>query len=96
MEATQLKDAIQDLDEDLNEEHLRVELASQIQDYARQLSIEWLKGVINLLAYLKDREEHEATQELLSIPNFESDLLATEKRASEGNLVDWCDVRDDV
>ena len=101
MEATQLKESSQpqadDLqDEDIVEERLRAELATQINDYVDQLSVERLRGIVDLMAYLKDKEEEEATEELLAIPNFERDLLEAERNIREGRSVDWRTVRDDV
>lgn len=72
------------------------QLKTQIQTYVNSLSSERLKVVLDFLSYLADREESEATQELLTIPNFERDLAEAEKRADAGETVNWRTVRDDV
>ena len=43
------------------------------------------KGANDFLAYLEDREESEATAELLAIPGFEKDLEWAIERAENGD-----------
>ncbi|MGB7248973.1 MAG: hypothetical protein WBC73_08545 [Phormidesmis sp.] len=72
------------------------QIRDQIQTYVDRLSAERLKVVLDFLSYLADREEDEATRELLAIPNFKRDLEKAENQADSGELVDWRTVRDDV
>lgn len=73
-----------------------VEMRDQIQDYLDQLSPERLPIALDFLAYLVERETNEATDELLRIPGFESDLEEAERDAASNKLVDWRSIRDDV
>jgi hypothetical protein len=46
------------------------EMRRQVKQYIEQLSPERLRVAADFLAYLAERENNEATQELLEIPGF--------------------------
>lgn len=73
-----------------------VEIRDRIQSYLDQLSTERLPVALDFIAYLVERENDEATQELLSIPGFKADLADAEQEAASDNLVDWRSLRDDL
>lgn len=72
------------------------QIREQIHTYLDGLSSERLGTVLEFLASLSEQESNEATEELLAIPNFKSDLKEAEAQADNGELVDWRLVRDDV
>ena len=49
-------------------------IRQQLQSYINQLSEEKLLVAVDFLAYLVEREDNEATEELLNILGFENDL----------------------
>ena len=53
----------------------------------RSLSPERLRVANDFLAYLQEREEGEATAELLSIPGFEEAFRRAVKQADRGDVV---------
>ena len=73
-----------------------VELLAEAKNYLNNLSLQKLKVAVDFLAYLQEKEEDAATKELLSIPNFESELQAAEAEAEAGEVVSWQDIRRDV
>lgn len=72
------------------------QIRSKIQNHVDRLSVERLKVALDFLAYLAERDDDDATRELLSIPNFQEELEEVEKRADMGEVVDWRTVRDDM
>ena len=62
----------------------------------RSLSLERLRVANDFLAYLQEREENEATAELLDIPGFEAAFLHAAEQADNGDVVRFEDVRRDV
>jgi len=72
------------------------QLKDQIQTQVENLSRDRLKVVLDFLSYLNAKEEDEATQELLAIPNFERELTEAEKEMETEELVDWRTIRDDI
>lgn len=68
----------------------------QAHDYVEQLSPERLAVVLDFLAYLVEREDNDATTELLAIPGFTTELEAAEQEADAGELTDWRMIRSDV
>lgn len=72
------------------------QIRDQIQDHIEELSTERLKVVLDFLSYLKAKEEEEATQELLAIPNFEKELAEAEREPNDESFVDWRTIRDDM
>ncbi|MBN1936470.1 MAG: hypothetical protein JW934_17540 [Anaerolineae bacterium] len=55
-----------------------------------------LRVAIDFLAYLQEREENEATAELLSIPGFEAVFERAAGQVERGETIRWRDVRRDV
>jgi pyruvate-formate lyase-activating enzyme len=68
----------------------------QIYRYVEQLSQERLAVVLDFLSYLVERENNDATAELLAIPGFVVDLAAAEQEADVDELTDWRVLRSDV
>jgi len=62
----------------------------------RSLSPERLRVADDFLAYLQEREENEATAELLSIPGFEAAFQRAVEQADRGDVVRFEDIRRDV
>ncbi len=62
----------------------------------RSLSPERLRVANDFLAYLQEREENEATAELLSIPGFEAAFQRAVQQAESGEIVRFEDIRRDV
>ena len=62
----------------------------------RSLSPERLRVANDFLAYLQEREENEATAELLSIPGFEATFRRAVEQAEDGEVVRFEDIRRDV
>ncbi len=52
--------------------------------------------VADFLAYIADKENENATQELLDIPGFMESFEKGQQDIEEGRLVDWRKIRDDV
>lgn len=68
----------------------------QIYRYVDQLSQERLAVVLDFLAYLVERDNRDATEELLAIPGFAAELDRAEQEADTEELVDWRVLRSDV
>ena len=62
----------------------------------RSLSPERLRVANDFLAYLQEREENQATAELLSIPGFEAAFQHAIEQAESGDVVRFEDIRRDV
>ena len=62
----------------------------------RSLSAERLRVAQDLLAYLQESEENEATAELLSVPGFEAAFRRGIEQADKGEVVRFEDIRRDV
>ncbi len=73
-----------------------LKVSQQIQSDIEQLSEEKLVVAADFLAYLVEREDNEATEELLNIIGFENDLKEAEEQAATGNLVSFKAIRRDV
>lgn len=71
-------------------------LIEEAENYLNQLSTERLKLVVDFLAYLKQKEEEEATEELINIPGFENELREAEEEAKTGKLVSFDKIRRNV
>ncbi len=69
------------------------QLRRQIGERARTLSEDRLRVVDDFLAYLQDRQDNDATRELLAIPGFQSALKKAEREVSLGKTVRWAKVR---
>jgi hypothetical protein len=68
----------------------------QIYRYVEQLSQERLAVVLDFLSYLVERDNSDATEELLAIPGFATELDRAEQEADAEELVDWRALRSDV
>ncbi len=68
----------------------------QIYRSVEQLSQERLAVVLDFLSYLVERDNSDATEELLAIPGFVADLDRAEQEADTEDLVDWRVLRSDV
>lgn len=73
-----------------------ITLLQDAEDRLRRLSPERLRVVSDFLAYLEEREETEATAELLNIPGFESAFGEARQQAETGDTVPFNRVRRDV
>jgi len=62
----------------------------------RSLSPERLRVANDFLAYLQEREESEATAELLSIPGFEAAFRRAVEQVERGEVVRFENIRRDV
>jgi hypothetical protein len=71
-------------------------LLEEAQHRLHRLSVQRLRVANDFLAYLEEREESQATAELLSIPGFEEALRGAAEQADAGKVVRFEDVRRDV
>lgn len=71
-------------------------LLQSTKDRLRRLSPERLRVANDFLAYLEEREENEATQELLSLAGFEAAFLRAACQAEAGEVVRFEDIRRSV
>ena len=69
---------------------------AEAEQRLRSLSPQRLRVANDFLAYLQEREESEATTELLSIPGFEAAFRQAVEQADAGDVVRLEDVRRDV
>lgn len=66
------------------------------KNYLHNLSDQRLQVAVDFLAYLQNKEEEEATEELLDLPDFERILKEAEAEAEAGEVVSWTKIRRDV
>jgi hypothetical protein len=71
-------------------------LLEEAQHRLRRLSLQRLRVANDFLAYLEEREESQATAELLGIPGFEDAFRRAVEQAEAGDVVRWQDVRPDA
>jgi hypothetical protein len=71
-------------------------LLQKAERHLRQLSPDRLRVAGDFLAYLEEREESEATEELLSLPGFEAAFRRAVQQAEAGEVVPFEDIRRDV
>jgi hypothetical protein len=64
-------------------------LLEEAQKGLRRLSPDKLRVVSDFLAYLEEREENEATVELLNIPGLEQALHEAVQEAEDGEVVSF-------
>ena len=69
---------------------------AEAESRLRSLSPERLRVANDFLAYLQEREESEATAELLSIPGFQEAFQRAIEQADAGEVVRLDDVHRDV
>ncbi len=74
--------------------------ATKMLEDARQrlerLSRDRLKVASDFLAYLDEREQSEATEELLSIPGFEDAFRRAVRQVEKGQIIRFEDIQRDV
>jgi hypothetical protein len=68
----------------------------EAQQCLERLSPDRLYVASDFLAYLEEREQSEATEELLKIPGFEEAFHRAAQRVEEGQIVRFEDIRRDV
>lgn len=68
-------------------------LLQEAQLRLRSLSPQRLRVAYDFLAYLQEREENEATQELLELPGFLAAFQQAAAQVEAGDVVAWEDVR---
>ena len=71
----------------LNAEEL--DLLRQAEKRLHQLSPDRLRVANDFLAYLQEREENEATEELLKIPSIEAEFREALQEAEAGEVVSF-------
>jgi hypothetical protein len=64
-----------------------VEIRQQIQEYVDKLSPERLLVAVDFLAYLADRQDNDATEELLKIQGFKQDFAKAKENVKEGKVI---------
>ncbi|HEY9897505.1 MAG TPA: hypothetical protein V6D34_19180 [Candidatus Sericytochromatia bacterium] len=69
------------------------ELLQDAEGRLRRLSPERLRVVSDFLTYLEEREENEATAELLNLPGFETAFHEAVEEAEAGEVVPFSQVR---
>ena len=74
--------------------------ATKVLEEARKrlerLSPDRLRVASDFLAYLEEREQSEATEELLKIPGFEDAFHRAVQQVEEGQIVRFEDIQRDV
>ena len=75
--------------------HTKATLAD-VEHRLRRLSPERLQVLSDFLGYLEEREEIEATEELLSIPGFQDELNEARQQVETGDVVAFGEIRRDV
>lgn len=77
----------------LNEQN---SLLNTAKERLQRLSTSRLRVANDFLAYLEEREENEATEELLSIPGFREAFAEAVKQVEAGETVPFSSIRRDV
>ena len=71
-------------------------LLEEAERRLRRLSADRLQVAGDFLAYLEEREEHEATQELLRLAGFEQAFRTAVQQAESGQVVRFENIRREV
>jgi len=71
-------------------------LLREVQHRLHRLSPDRLRVAGDFLAYLEEREESEATQELLNLPGFEAAFGRAVQQAKMGEVMPFEAIRRDV
>jgi hypothetical protein len=71
-------------------------LLSEAEQRLKTLSPERLRTANDFLAYLQEREQNEATAELLQIVGFQEAFERAVAQAEKGEVVRFDDIRSDV
>ena len=77
----------------MTEEQVVSTALTEAEHRLRSLSPQRLLVANDFLAYLQEREENEATAELLSIPGFEAAFRRAVEQADRGDVVCLEDIR---
>jgi hypothetical protein len=64
-----------------------VKIRQQVQEYVDKLSPERLLVAVDFLAYLADRQDNDATEELLKIEGFKEDFAKAKENVKEGKVI---------
>ena len=72
------------------------ELRQRLEAAISHLPVKKLSVLVDLAEYLRDREEWEATQELLSDPAMRKDIEEGRRQALEGKGRPWREVQKSV
>jgi len=64
----------------------------RLREAAEALPTATLAQLVDFAAWLRDREEWEATRELLDDPGMRSDVLEGRNQASRGEGVSWREI----
>jgi anion-transporting ArsA/GET3 family ATPase len=64
--------------------------------HLERLSPDRLRVASDFLAYLEEREQSEATEELLEIPGFEEAFRRAAQQVEKGQIVRFTDIQRDV
>jgi hypothetical protein len=64
-----------------------LERREQVKRYVDQLSAEKLLVAADFLAYLADREDNEATEELLNMQGFREAFTKAQKSVEQGRVI---------
>ena len=76
--------------------HKDAALLRTVESRLRRLSPDRLRVADDFLAYLEEREENEATQELLSIEGFDQAFRRAVQQVEAGDVVRFEDIRRDA
>ncbi|RKY69967.1 MAG: hypothetical protein DRP97_04525 [Candidatus Latescibacterota bacterium] len=71
-------------------------ILTEAECHLHSLSPERLRVANDFLAYLHEREENQATAELLGIPGFKAVFRRAVEQADNGDVVSFEDIRRDV
>jgi len=71
-------------------------LLQEMERRLRRLSLARLRVARDFLAYLEEREESEATQELLRLPGFEAAFRRAVQQGEAGEVVPFETIRRNV
>lgn len=80
----------------MNTKNTRSELLPEAEKRLRRLSLDRLKVANDFLAYLEERENSLATQELLDIPGFEEAFREAKEEAERKETVNLKSIRRNV
>jgi hypothetical protein len=68
-------------------------MLQEAQERLLRLSPDRLRVVVDFISYLEEREENEATSELLSIPGFQEKLQRAKQQAQAGEVGKFDSIR---
>jgi hypothetical protein len=70
-----------------------IAMQQQAEQYLQQLTPETLAVATDFLAYLVQKEEDNATQELLNIKGFKESFERGKQQVAEGKVTNWRNIR---